>query len=202
MLKKRLKHLRSDVARPANSSADRTRHSAFESVRALPRKACRPDEELTGPQRVISHGAAPTWNPDSGVRRRLRRVLVISESEESRRFLVKQLGSAGFFVEWSGNALEGPAKAARLDPDVVVIEHAASDPWGREMAASVNTGHAMRRALVVTIEHSPAAASTERCVTVIQRRESGPEIGSAVGAVVDAIGARGRYAPGGYTGGS
>jgi PleD family two-component response regulator len=153
-------------------------------VRSLKRTSRHLEKVLT----ELRRSSWPTLpEADSRVRRRVRCVLIVSESDRARRFFVEPLVAAGFFVEWASNAQEAHARAERCDPDVVVVEHSANDALSREVVTGLAAANAMQRTLIVGVDRSAVGTSSERCVTVVQLRESDQDIGDVIGAIGQAV---------------
>jgi hypothetical protein len=177
-----------DDASPPSSRRD----SALEWVRSLERASRALEKAITETQRS-NQQSSPGRKADSGVRRRKRGALVVTDDGKTRELLVDRLIAEDFLVESASSAEEAKAKAARFAPDIVVIEHSANDRSSGEVVGAMDPGDAEQPTsplVVVTIGRSPGIPLVGRCVTVVQRRDSDLEISDVVRAVMHATGIR------------
>jgi CheY-like chemotaxis protein len=142
---------------------------------------------------VKGGGDGPDSSPEkvsSGIRRRIRVVLVVGDDERTRQLLAEPFRRGRYLVESSSDsAQQACAMAQRFAPDVVVVEHEANDTLGadvvREIALLDGEAHSP---VVLTVLRSPADPSGRRCVTIAGWPRVPREIGEFVGMVVEAMG--------------
>jgi DNA-binding response OmpR family regulator len=114
-------------------------------------------------------------------------VLIVSQrDDENRMEVAEQLAGAGFWVEWASDAQEGRAIVARCAPDLVVVEHAADAAASDDVVQDIAGGESAQW-VVVTINRPHVRPSQERRITIVPRRDSGPELGDLVAAIVRAM---------------
>jgi DNA-binding response OmpR family regulator len=102
----------------------------------------------------------------------------VSRDAQVGEALAARLVRAGFAVKSAASADEARTRVRRWEPDVVVAEHATQDALADDLVRLL-ARRCETPPVVVTIRPAP-----ERCITVVQLRPSGDEIGDAIRALV------------------
>jgi hypothetical protein len=173
---------------PGRSSAPAESSSLRAAIRTVERASRKLGDVLSDTRR-LADSLAPPPKLASGVRRRLRCAIVVAADGHLRHLLVEQLIAEGFVVEWVTCAEEARFRAARCDPDLVVVEHSPGDGLEGELVRVTAVDPIRRPRIVVTLHCSVRWLSRDRSVSIIQWRDTGADFYDIIRAIASGAGA-------------